>query len=328
MSHPFAFHAGEILSSRQVIKIKLEDPMKKSLLTIAASLTLASISTRADLTSYQTAISSQNPAFYFHFDNSLVDSVGGTAAFTANGGATFSNDFFGNANDAALFPATTDYLSLANPPAVIGGEGTSNAVGSLSLLFYVPATIPGTGYYFSDGETTGGAANGQPANSAFSFQIASTAGAVTLKVGSKSITSLPAVTSNTWYYLGVTYNLNGTSVGVNGVNAYIGPVGGSLSSVFTQKGGSGNIGSTSTLGDSLTFVVGNKQAAVTAASTAGVAGGEVDELATWSTQLSTTQIQNQFNSIVVPEPSTCAMVGIGILTLFCSRRRIHVHLRG
>src|SRR5579859_2680602 len=149
--------------------------MKTSQLIIAASLTLASISARADLASYQAAVSGQSPAYYFHYDNSLVDSVGGTAAFTANGGATFGSDYFGNANDAASLPTNTDYFTLANPPAIIGGEGTTNAVGSLSLLFYVPTLIPNTGYYFSDGETTGGAANGQPANSAFAFQISSTA---------------------------------------------------------------------------------------------------------------------------------------------------------
>ncbi len=198
----------------------------KSQILIALSVLLAAVSVHADLANYQSTVSGQSPAYYFNFDNSL-SSVGNTATFTANGGATFGSDYFVNANDAALFPATSDYLSLANPPAVISGEGTATAVGSLSLLFYVPATIPTTGYYFSDSETTGGAANGQTANSAFAFQISSAAGALTLKVGNVSVTGLPTVTANTWYYLGLSYNLNGTATGVNGINWYLGQAGGS-----------------------------------------------------------------------------------------------------
>lgn len=295
----------------------------KTFLALSISLAFATAVVRADLANYQTTVSGQSPAYYFNFDNSL-SSVGNTATFTANGGATFGSDYFANANDAALFPATSDYLSLANPPAVISGEGTTTAVGSLSLLFYVPATIPTTGYYFSDSETTGGAANGQTANSAFSFQIASAAGAVTLKAGNQSITTLPSVTASTWYYLALTYNLNGTAVGVNGINWYLGAVGGTLSSGFKQKGGTGNISTTATLGDGLTFVVGNKQAAVTGtpATTAGVAGGEIDELATWSSALTAGQIQAQFAA--VPEPSTCAVLGLsGLLVLFARKTFRH-----
>ena len=293
--------------------------MKKLLTTIAISLAFATTAVRADLANYQSTVSGQTPAYYFHFDDSL-SSVGNTATFTANGGATFGSDYFANASDAASFPATSDYLSLASP-AVISGEGTATAVGSMSMLFYVPATIPSTGYYFSDSETTGGAANGQTANSAFSFQIASTGGTTTLKVGNTSISTL-TVSASTWYYLALTYNLNGTVTGVNGVNYYLGAVGGTLSTGFKQKGGSGNISTTSTLGDGLAFVVGNKQAAVTASSTAGVAGGEIDELATWSSALTAPDIQNQFNALTttVPEPSTCAVLGLGGLLVLWTRR--------
>ena len=181
---------------------------------------------------YQSVIISQSPSYYFKLDGNLVDAIGGTATFTANGGATFGSDYFGNANDAALFPATSDYLSLTTP-AVISGEGTSTAVGSLSLLFYVPGSIPTTGYYFSDSDTTGAASGSQPANSAFALQFSSSA--LTLKLVNTSVT-LPAVTANTWYYLALTYNLNGTVTSVNGVNYYLGAAGGTLAGAGTPAG--------------------------------------------------------------------------------------------
>ncbi|HVU28683.1 MAG TPA: hypothetical protein VHG71_13245 [Verrucomicrobiae bacterium] len=300
----------------------------KTKIPVTLSLICVTTSALADIANYQSTISSQSPAYYFNFDNSL-SSAGNTATFTANGTAGFGADYSGNANGAASFPAASDYLSLSS--TIISGQGTATAVGSLSLLFYVPATIPTTGYYFSDGETTGGAANGQPANSAFAFQISSSAGALTLKVANVSITGLPNVTADTWYYLGITYDLNGTTTDINGVNWYLGAIDGSLSSGFKQKGGSGNINSTGTLGDGLGFIAGNKQAAITVAppgsSTAGVAGGAIDELATWDTALSADQIQAQFNALTtaVPEPSSEILVGIGALLLVQLRRKIPRH---
>lgn len=285
--------------------------MKKTQLLIAAGLTLASISVQADLANYQSTVSGQSPAYYFNFDNSL-NSAGNTATFAANGGATFGGDYFGNANDAALFPASSDYLSLASP-TVINGAGTTTAVGSMSLLFYVPATIPTTGYYFSDSEQTAGSiANGQAADSAFALQFSSSA--LTFKIGNKS-TTLPAVTADTWYYMAVTYSFTGASAS-DACNYYIGSVGGTLSTASISV-----TASASTVGDGLAFVVGNKQAAVTASSTAGVAGGEIDELATWNTVLTSGQIASQYSALQpVPEPSTLAVIGLGGMLLLLARR--------
>jgi hypothetical protein len=289
--------------------------MKKSQLIIAAGLMLASISTRADVANYQSTVSGQTPGYYFHFDNSLVDSVGGTAAFTANGSATFGSDYSANANDAALFPVVTDYLSLASP-TIISGENTSTAVGSLSLLFYLPSTVPNTAYLFSDSETTG---------SEFAFDI-SGGNTFQLKIGNltSSLSGTPTITLATWYYLSVTYNLNGTATGVNGVNWYLGVPGGSLSSGFIQKGGTGNINTTSTLGNGGTFDLGNRLLH----NNSFGAGSEIDELATWNTALSSSQIQAQFSAVTVPEPSTWAMVSIGMLTLLRFRRKVGANRQG
>jgi len=283
--------------------------MKKLLTTIAISLAFATAAVRADLANYQTTVSGQSPAYDFHFDNSLSSAVG-SATFTANGGATYGTDYSGNATDAALFPALTDYLSLASPN-VISGAGTATAIGSMSLLFYLPSTVPNTAYLFSDTDTG--------TTGLFAFDI-SGGTSFQLKIGNttKTLTGTPAITANTWYYLGLTYNLNGTAGGVNGVNWYLGAAGGSLSSGFLQKGGTGNINTTSTLGDAGTFIVGNRRAFNNGMGL----GSEIDELTTWSSQLTATDIQNQFNALTttVPEPSTCALLGLsGLLVLW--RRR-------
>jgi PEP-CTERM motif len=271
---------------------------------VALSILFATVSTQADLASYQSTVNGQSPSYYFTFDNTLVDSVGGSATLTPNGSPTFGSDYFGNANDAESFPASTDYLTGSS--SIVSGSGTSTAVGSLSLLFYVPDAIPGTGYYFSDSETTSGAANGQTADSAFTLQF--TSSTLTLKVGNKS-TALPTPTVDTWYYIAVTYSFGGTAASDN-YSCYLGALGGTLSTIAVTPISA----SASTVGDGLGFVVGNKQDAITGTppGTAGVADGGIDELATWNTALSSSQVTAQFNALtVVPEPSSLALCALG-----------------
>jgi hypothetical protein len=296
----------------------------KKILTIAISLSFATVAVHAqDLPTYQSTIDGQSPLYHNTFDNTLAPSVG-TGTFTANGTAGFGSDYFGNANDSSLYPAIGDYLSIAAPSTVISGVGSATAVGSLSTLFYVPSIPSTASYFFSDSETTGGAANGQTANSAFSLSLpGGGSGVLQLKVGNQTITTVGTVSAGNWYYLGLSYNLNGIVTSVNGVNWYFGQAGGStLTTGFKQHGGSGNISATSTLGDGLTFVLGNKQGVVTVGSSLAAAfpNGEVDELATWNTALAPSAFTSQYNTLVVPEPSTCAMFGIGGLMLLWARR--------
>jgi hypothetical protein len=274
---------------------------------------------------YQSTVSGQNPNYYFQFDNSW-SSVGNTVSFTPANNATFGNDYWNNASSAALFP-TAGSAASANDDAsisssIISGAGTTTAVGSLSLLFYVPSAIPATGYYFSDGDATSG--------SYFAFAFGSSA--LNLKVGNKTFTpaSTPSfaggvtVTHSTWYYLALTWDLGGTVAGVNGVGWNVGQVGGSLVSGFLQKGGTGNISTTSTLGQGGTMYIDAKTAG-----TSGVQGGEIDELATWNSVLSGSDISAQFNALAVPEPSSVALIGGGTLILLCFlRRKIGAHLQG
>lgn len=287
--------------------------MKKIQLIIAVSLTFATAAVRADIANYQSTLTGQSPTYLFNFDNSSLSASIGTATFTANAGATFGNDYSGNASSAVSFPsATAGYLSLASP-VVISGEGTATAVGSLSMLFYMGSTVPGTGYLFSDQDSTSGTM----------FALSESSGAASLKVANKTfaLSGAPTLTANTWYYLAVTYDLNGTVVGVNGVNWYLGAAGGTLASGFYQKGtvgGTTYINTTGTLGDGGTFILGDRRAFN---NTFGV-GSELDELATWSTALDSSAITAQFNALTtsVPEPSTCAVLGLGGLLVLWKRR--------
>jgi hypothetical protein len=274
----------------------------KTLLTIAISLAFATVAVRADMANYQSTVTGQSPTYDFHFDNSLVDSVGGTATFTASG-AGFGTDYSGNPNDAVSFSALADNLTLASP-LIISGAGTTTAIGSMSMLFYMPSTVPSTAYLFSDHDTSP------------YFALAMSGGVFGLKIVNLTVT-LPTPTANTWYYFGLTYNLNGTATGVNGANWYLGAVGGTLSSGFIQKGGSGNINTTTTMGDGGTFDLGNRRAFNNS-----LVGGEIDELATWNSQLSSGQITSQFNALTVsvPEPSACILFGAGGLLVLWKRR--------
>jgi hypothetical protein len=278
--------------------------MKNTQLIIAACLVLGTISVRAQLANYQSTINGQGPSYYFTFDNSSrADSLGSGATFTASSGATSGSDLWGNANDAALFPAFTDYLSLSSPN-IISGANTTTAVGSLSMLFYLPSTVPNTAYLFSEGDATSG--------SYFAFDI-SGGNTFQLKIGNttKTLTGAPTITGGQWYYLGISYNRNGVVTGVNGINWYMGAVGGTLDSGFLQNGGTGNISATSNLGDGGAFIVDNRRAEN---NSMGL-DSEVDELATWTTALTSGQITSQFNALAVPEPSTGVLFVAGGLMI-------------
>lgn len=289
----------------------------KTTIVITLGLALVAGSATAQL-AYQSAVSGQSPDYYATFNNTYVPTVG-TGTWTANNGATFGSDYWGNATGAALFPTSgttasaNDYLT-GDPNFLSSDLGTSTAVGSMSLLFYVPSAIPTTGYYFSDGDATSG--------SYFAFAFGS--GALNLKAGNSTFTPTSTqkfangvtVTPNTWYYLALAWNLNGTATGVNGITWDIGQAGqSSLVSGFIQKGVSGGINSTSTLG-----IAGATSMDINAKTTgaSGVAGGQIDELATWNTVLTGTQISDQFNALAVPEPSSfafCAVAGLFLLKL-------------
>jgi hypothetical protein len=291
----------------------------KQFLIITASLAFAITAVRGqDLPTYQSTVAGQSPIYYNHLDNSLVPSTGvGTFAATASG---FTNDYFGNASDAAYFTTNTSQLALASGGNIINNSGT-NSVGSISLLFYTPnTTLSGTRYIFSDGDPSTTTSN--------FFALNLSGSALVLRVGNlQSITNGVSLSSGTWYYYAATWNFSGANSNAFGVNWYLGVAGqptNTLTTGFRQRGGSGNINSAAQLGNAGKFVLSGLQ---TNGSTFQVSGvpGMVDELSSWSTQLTSAQIASQFNALIaVPEPSALVLCGTALVGLCAVMRRRRV----
>lgn len=293
----------------------------KTCIAITMSLVLAAAAARAQtLSAYQGVINSQSPMYYNALDSAtaLAPSVG-TGTFSATAGATFASDYFGNANDAVAIAAASDQLAYATGGNIVNGSGDTtiaNDHGSLSLLFETPATFGSTMYLFSNGDVS---------PNQFAAKLVS--GTLNIAINNKTFTApttgsaFPTLAASTWYYIALTWDLNGTAVGVNGVNYYLGQAGAaSIANVgFMQRGGTGNFSSSSgVLGTGGAFVLSGHQLS----QTAGFAGGAVDELATFNTELSSGQITSQFDALIVPapEPSTLALLGVVGLLLFWARR--------
>jgi hypothetical protein len=289
-------------------------PIKPALLLSIGLLCAASASAQT-LANYQSVVAGQNPQYNFHFDNSsLVDSVGGTATFTQNGSTSFGSDYFANPNDAASFSALTAGLTLATPN-IISGAGATTSSGSVSMLFNL-ANATGTQYLFSDSENT--ANNAGATGAAHSaFALAFSAGTFELKAGNKTIidpVNLPAPVANTWYYFAATWSFNGTTS--DQINYYIGQAGGATLNSGNNITAGFAEGSTSTLGDGATFVLGNRRALNNSPS------GEFDELATFNTQLTGAQIISQYDALqltAVPEPAAAGVACLGLAVLLLRR---------
>lgn len=283
-------------------------------LTITFGFLFAAVSLQADIANYDAMIESQSSGtelYQFNFDNSLSAAVG-SGTFTAGANTAYTTDLSGNANGALSVTAnaTSGGYTMAND-SFISGQGTTNSIGTLSFLFNISTTASSEYFLSTGGDVTAD-------NNALALDISG--GTPQYKIGNHS-TTLPALTTGVWYYFAVTWNFNGTVS--DSSTFYIGQVGGSLNSPTGASGGSYTAasevgGTTGETGSSGNIVVGNRQANNT-----GMLG-DYGTLATWSSQLTSSQIDAQYAALTTsaPEPSTIAMIGMGALMLFGLRRRI------
>jgi hypothetical protein len=292
----------------------------KQQLTVALSLLFAAVSVRADMANYQSTVNSQSPTYYFNFDNALSASVGSGTFTTAGTSTGFASDYSANANDALHVGNGSSGYTLTSPN-IINGAGTTTGSGSFSFLFNLTSTgSGGTGYFFSDGENTSGTA-GSSGTVVSALALDFSAGTFQFKVGNHSFSSatfLPAPTLSTWYYFAATWNFNGATPTSDTVNWWIGSVGGTLVAGDNTLVPFTAFTSTTQVGDGGTLTLGNRRALNSSPQ------GSFDELATWNSQLTGSQVQAQFNALSqpVPEPSVIALVGAGTLMLFGLRRKI------
>jgi hypothetical protein len=128
----------------------------KMYLTIAASLAFATVAVRAqDLPTYVSTVDGQSPIYYNQLGTGLAPSIG-AGTFVADGTTGFTNDYFGNANDASYFSTSASGLLLAGSAGtnVIDTADDGN-IGSISMLVYAPnATQSSSRYFFDDGDTS------------------------------------------------------------------------------------------------------------------------------------------------------------------------------
>ena len=206
-----------------------------------------------------------------------VGIVAGTLGATA--GTGFTNDYFGNANDAAFFTNTAAQLSIANGNDVIANSGKSSVNAALVrcpclyLTRRTPMANVTTRYIFSDGD----------ANPEFYLKLLNT-NELIMGAGSKALTNSTTLNIGTWYYFAATWNPLQDQGLQHPCESIItlgvaGQATNTLTAGFTERGGSGGISATAFLGNGGTFTLSGTQADGGAFQVGGVPG-LVDELAT------------------------------------------------
>jgi hypothetical protein len=266
---------------------------------VAAVLSLLSVvSVRADIANYDATVASQSPLEQFNFADSL-NANAGSGTFAAGANTAYTTDLSGNANGALSVTAnaTSGGYTMADN-SFISGQGTVDSVGTLSFLFNV-SSVTGTEYFLSVG--------GDVTSDGNALALAISGGTPELKIGGHSA-DLPTLAANAWYYIGITWNFNGTTS--DSATYYLGELNGTLSSAtVTGYTATAEVGGTSgETGSSGNIAIGNRQA-----NNSGMEG-DYGTLASWNSQLSSAQITDQFDALTttaVPEPSTTACIGVG-----------------
>jgi hypothetical protein len=260
--------------------------MKRIAIVLAVFMTATA---QASLVTYEAAIASKTPDLWYK----NADSINASKHVTNSGSAASSylayrlgtatyTDMWGNANKAMGRGA-------AGEPAVAGGSGFLNGTtATVSLLFQTPSSLPGSlqNLWVSTGQATVQFDGRTVGNESLRISYENT--------GIKYATvAAGSVHANTWYYLALTWD---TAKPSNDLTWYLGAQGGSLLTGNLNYNGSA---STGILMDGSAF--------------------PMQEIAIWKRELSSTDINAQFNAI--PEPATLSMIGVATIGLLILRRR-------
>jgi len=288
--------------------------MKTFVATLLISVGLIGQVTAQTRAAYQSAVNGQSPAYYFTFDSSLIDSVGGSLTLSSAGGG-YGTDYFGNANGTRTFSGSTDSLSTSTDIIAgggpIGGNASATGIGSISFLFRSldSTALGGQRFLYGQGNTTG---NANSFSMFFENQSNTDPGALKLRVGNGPTTTIMlsnVVSVQSWYYFALTYD---ETRDAGEVKWYLGLIGGSMNS------GTINIGNVSVAGDNGTLVLGNNGVGATA-SFRNPGTGHVDEFAVWNRELNNSEINLQYASLV-PEPSILTLIAMSGALLVGTKR--------
>src|SRR5208282_5313581 len=92
---------------------KREKSSMKTCLMLVTSLAVVTTVVRGqDLPTYISTVDGQSPIYYNQLGTGLAPSIG-SGTFVADGTTGFTNDYFGNANDASYFTTSASGLVLA-----------------------------------------------------------------------------------------------------------------------------------------------------------------------------------------------------------------------
>ncbi len=262
---------------------------------------------------YQEVTAALLPKYYFKFDDSLLDAVGGSLVLSTNGeSGAFTTNALGNANAAYSFAQANDALYTTTDLINGGGPGadtTASGTGTISFLFRMLSDTNNTGqrYLFA-----------APANSANRNQLGLflenntnlvNPSSLKLRIGSGTMgnntSSNPSnnvpvaypeqLAPNAWYYFAMVYN---EAINSGELKVYFGPVGGSLM-VHNYDPANDSV-----VGDNGTLWIGNRDTLTSGFRDPGE--GAIDELAIWHEELSAAEINAQFNAVLntgAPPPS-------------------------
>ena len=267
---------------------------------LSAAVVIGSASVRAD---YVSTVESFNPVGYWRFTgtsgaNSAVNGYTGTFnGSAALGGAGSGPTLAGHPGNQDLNLTANGSNTSPNPNSWVTTSLTGQINQSGSMVAWINmAELPSTAgrYFYIAGQSQfGNDFDLQIQNDNLLYFYTDSGGSVVAPA------AFTASNLNQWIFVAATFTANSSR------DLYIN---GSLVANNTPGNHSLNTGNGFSMGESTVF--GNRWFA-----------GGIDEVAVYSSQLSSADIQQIYNSAATPEPAGLAMIAVGALTLLVRRHR-------
>jgi hypothetical protein len=273
--------------------------MKNCYLSLLAATCVVGQLSAQTLATYQATVTGQAPANYFKLDSSLVSAVNpGVSLIQQGTGGGFTYDAFANPANSFFYETSGDELANETDP-LINTSGTTNGPinkkGSITFLFRSLSgpKVSGEGWLFDGRALFSSAATSNHNALALWFERTdfpgrTDPGSLKLEFGDTEQVILQTndLVFSTWYYFALTWDESRVP---NKAIWYLGRSGGSL-----MTGTTTNVAD-AVAGEGTGLFIGNRSS--TSGSFSRPGNGRIDEFAIWSTELSPTQVSNQFANL-------------------------------